>query len=468
MTAAIYIRVSTVEQERHGYSLDAQMARCQEEATRLGYNVPPEHVYQDVETAKTGQERPELDRMLRSALDGSVQAVLFVAWDRLSRSVYDMAAMVRLFEKAHVTAIAVAEPLDLSTPQGEAMLHVRAAFAQLELRLISQRVKAAHREIYDQGKWPGGTVPYGWSLEDGRPVRNPVRIAILRRIFDMYSAGVSTRRIAEILSAEGVPTVRGGEVWHMNVVRKILNHPAYRGALPWGSRGVLEWKWGSTLPMELVQQVDLRLSVNRKVQGPHGTFFPWQGLLVCGRCGEGFHRVNMKRSCGTYAYVRCNGVAYPNEGVRCRAPMLRVDALEEITRRVVHATSTAQPVVRPVSHDAPSAERISEIQTAKARETVIYRAGQMTSEEYIQIIRTLDAELALIDAPVSGLTPEFARNLKAAWPGLSIGEKNSALRLLCMRLTVHGRYLVADLHNPGWDNWLKHVITVRPKAKTHL
>src|SRR3546814_17436880 len=85
--AVLYARVSTAEQEKEGFSIDAQVASIREYAERMGFVVAQQYV--DVETAKkTG--RTQFEAMLKY-LRGhpGVRHLLVEKTDRLYRNIKD-------------------------------------------------------------------------------------------------------------------------------------------------------------------------------------------------------------------------------------------------------------------------------------------------------------------------------------------------------------------------------------------
>jgi DNA invertase Pin-like site-specific DNA recombinase len=81
-------------------------------------------------------------------------------------------------------------------------------FAQWERRIISQRTRDALAAKKDQG------------VRIGRPATLPT--AVVERIRAARADGQTLTSIADILTADGVPTAQGGVRWHASTVRAIL------------------------------------------------------------------------------------------------------------------------------------------------------------------------------------------------------------------------------------------------------
>ncbi|MEW6243758.1 MAG: recombinase family protein [Bacillota bacterium] len=91
-----------------------------------------------------------------------------------------------------------------------------------------------------EGKWPDGPPPLGYRVgEDGRLEVEPREAEIVTRIFHLYTGGMASAPIADLLNAEGVPvtahfkgTQRNTEQawrWRASGVIQILRDPVYIG-----------------------------------------------------------------------------------------------------------------------------------------------------------------------------------------------------------------------------------------------
>jgi site-specific DNA recombinase len=97
MQAIGYVRVSTDRQAEQGVSLEVQEAKIRAMATVQGVDLD-EVIIDGGESAKN-LKRPGLERLLAMVNAGKVQAVIIAKFDRLTRSVKDLAALLELFEK---------------------------------------------------------------------------------------------------------------------------------------------------------------------------------------------------------------------------------------------------------------------------------------------------------------------------------------------------------------------------------
>src|SRR5439155_11726363 len=101
-----------------------------------------------------------------------VDAIVFWKLDRLARGVSKFYGILQQCEAANVALVSTAEPFDTSSPMGRAMVGITAVFAELESDVISERAKAMHAHLKEQGRWVG-RVPFGWKLEGGKLVQEP-------------------------------------------------------------------------------------------------------------------------------------------------------------------------------------------------------------------------------------------------------------------------------------------------------
>ena len=208
MQAAIaYTRVSTAQQGKSGLGLEAQQAALARFAEAEGYSLI--EMFQEVETGKGSDaidRRPQLAAALKAAQ--KIKAPIIVAkLDRLSRDVHFISGLM-----SHKTPFIVAE---LGADADPFMLHLYAAIAEKERRVISQRTKDALAAKKAQGVKLGGLNAGGIKSRD----EALERAEQLRPVFAEL-AGLSARKIAAELNARGVPTPAGGK-WHAVTVQRV-------------------------------------------------------------------------------------------------------------------------------------------------------------------------------------------------------------------------------------------------------
>ena len=98
------------------------------------------------------------------------------------------------------------------------------AFAEYERALIRARTKAALAVKRTRQERVSGTAPIGFRFEGNRLVPEPSEGAILARVQEMQSKGLSLVRIAALLNAEG-QRLRGGR-WHVTTLARTLRRVA--------------------------------------------------------------------------------------------------------------------------------------------------------------------------------------------------------------------------------------------------
>jgi DNA invertase Pin-like site-specific DNA recombinase len=213
-----YFRVSTREQGRSGLGIDAQRAAVARFAEAEGFHVVAEFV--EIETGKGTDaldRRPQLVAALAEARRHAKCPVAVSKLDRLSRDVHFISGLM-----AHRVAFVVAE---LGVDADPFMLHLFAALAEKERKVISERTIAALAAAKARGQALGNP-----RLADARANVNALRTAgadahaaaVAPVIAEAKAAGAkSLRQIAAALNGRGVTTARGGK-WEAATVANVL------------------------------------------------------------------------------------------------------------------------------------------------------------------------------------------------------------------------------------------------------
>lgn len=206
-----YVRVSTAEQAESGAGLAAQRAAIKEAAKRRGWALVS--ILEDVGvSAKSTKGRTALAAAIALVEAGGADALVVAKLDRLSRSMLDFATLMDRARTNRWAIVVLDMEFDMTTPTGELMANMLAAFAQFERRLIGQRTKDGLAQKRAQG------------VQLGRRPTTPDAVA--RRVRREREAGASLGAIARGLNLDAIPTAQGGAAWYPSTVRALLNRVA--------------------------------------------------------------------------------------------------------------------------------------------------------------------------------------------------------------------------------------------------
>src|SRR5262245_42507979 len=146
MIVAIYARVSTADQ-----SCEMQLHELRQYVARYSWQVFAEYV--DTGFSGASASRPELDRLLRDARLGKFEAVLVWKLDRWGRSVAHCVRSIQELVSLGVRFLSPTESIDTGaeSPMSRFLLHLFAAFAEMEREIIRERVRAGVRTAKAKG-----------------------------------------------------------------------------------------------------------------------------------------------------------------------------------------------------------------------------------------------------------------------------------------------------------------------------
>lgn len=217
--AIAYLRVSTQRQGRSGLGLEAQRSAITRFAEGESIGLSAEFV--EVETGK-GTDALDRRPQLAAALAAARRArcpVIVAKLDRLSRDVAFIAGLM-----AQRVPFIVAE---LGVDADPFMLHLYAALAEKERRLISERTRAALASRKRTGAKLGNPRNAAHAATKGREIsiQEADRFAqsVLPIIRSIQISGItSLRGLAIALNERGIRTARGGK-WQVSNVRNVLS-----------------------------------------------------------------------------------------------------------------------------------------------------------------------------------------------------------------------------------------------------
>lgn len=184
---AIYARVSTDKQ-----TCENQLIELRATAERMGYEIVSEYLDEGISGAKSRQDRPALNAMMKSATQRKFDMVMCWSIDRLGRSLQHLVEILNELQSLKVDLMFLQQGMDTSTHSGRMMFSIFGALGEFERNLIRERVMTGQQRAKSQGKHIGRPS----KMNDG--MRNAVQL--------LREKGLGIKQIAKQLQI-GVGTV---------------------------------------------------------------------------------------------------------------------------------------------------------------------------------------------------------------------------------------------------------------------
>ena len=223
--AGIYIRVSTEDQAREGFSLGEQKEKLLQLCKFKEYEVFK--VYEDAGiSAKDMEHRPAFKEMLADMKEGKINYIVAYKLDRVTRSVRDLEELISQLEQYNTYLVCDRDDVNTSTANGRFFVRMLTVLSQLEIEIVSERTKFGLNGAIKSGHLPG-TIPLGYKKDNNKKtVIDETTKDIVIRIFNMYLEGKSYQQIANILKEEKVLAPKR---WRDSHIQKILENRIYMG-----------------------------------------------------------------------------------------------------------------------------------------------------------------------------------------------------------------------------------------------
>lgn len=301
--AALYIRVSTEEQVREGYSVEAQKAHLEKYAKDKGYAVVDYYIDEGITARRKYTKRKELMRLLDDVEEGKIDIILFIKLDRWFRSVGDYYKIQEILDRNKVDWIATTENYDTTTANGRLHINIRLAVAQDESDRTSERIKFVFEKKIADGEAIWGEPPFGYKVENKKVVMDEEEMDFVYEIFQAYKKYRSVNAVCkEMNKKRDVPM-------SYNVYSRILrtNLEFYAGVY----RSNEEYcpPYLSEEEYQEIKAISDSTTTTKARNGNKTYDYIFTGLLKCNKCGRAYTGGGYcKNSTGKYYYYyRCSG-----------------------------------------------------------------------------------------------------------------------------------------------------------------
>ena len=227
----LYMRVSTEDQAREGFSLPEQKERLESFCKFKGYEIID--YYQDAGiSAKTGNHRPEFERLKDDIKAKKINTIVALKLDRITRSIYDWENLMTFLDENDAYLDCVNDEINTTSANGKMISRLLMSVSQNEIERTSERTKIGLAGAIKQGHIPH-VAPLGYKHEDKKLVIDYATKDIVVRIYDLYYNGNSYQTISNIFNEE---QVLGKTNWRDSTIVTILENEIYKGDFVHGKR----------------------------------------------------------------------------------------------------------------------------------------------------------------------------------------------------------------------------------------
>lgn len=227
----LYLRVSTEDQAREGFSLPEQKERLEMFCKFKNYEVVD--YYEDAGiSAKTGNYRPEFERLKEDIKAKKVNTIVALKLDRITRSIYDWENLMTFLDENDAYLDCVNDEINTTNANGKMISRLLMSVSQNEIERTSERTKIGLAGAIKSGHIPH-IAPLGYKHENKKLVIDYATKDIVVRIFDLYYNGYSYKKISNILNEE---QVLGKTNWRDSTIVTILENEIYKGDFVHGKR----------------------------------------------------------------------------------------------------------------------------------------------------------------------------------------------------------------------------------------
>lgn len=371
--AGIYIRVSTPEQEKNGYSLNAQEEKLKSFAIAKDYEVTK--VYRDGGFSGAKLERPAMLEMIDDIENNKLDLVLVYKLDRLSRSQKNTMYLIEdVFLKNNVDFISMQESFDTTTSFGRAMIGILSVFAQLERDNIRERMTLGRMERIKRGFYMGGgkvSFGYRYNQESNILEIDEGEAMAVKRMFELFLAGNSIYSLINTLKKE-FPQYE--KTFYDASIRRRLANEHYIGNSQYDGKIYVDTH-EPIIDDLTFNQAQLMLSTRS-----HGNAFKhkylFSGIITCKKCGKSYN--GFESVCGKYSnkYYRCSSTTYKfkkKNGWECTGKRFRCDDVDKYILDKIKSIATDQVVSKKSkSTSLPIKKEIDKLKAQQAKLLDLY------------------------------------------------------------------------------------------------
>ena len=395
--AGIYIRVSTEDQAREGFSLPEQEKRLRAMCEYKGYEIYK--TYKDAGiSAKTGNKRPAFEELKEDIVNKKCNTIVVLKLDRLTRSVYDWENIMKFLEENNAYLDCANDDINTTNANGRMVARLLTTVSQNEIERTSERTKIGLAGAIKVGNIPN-KAPLGYKHVDKKLVPNPLTKDIAVRIFDLYYEGKSYFNIATIYNEE---KVLGKTNWNDSTILRIIENEIYKGDYVHGKKTNNPTYYENVVEPLISKEKWEECQVQKKKNSRNykrDKEYLFLQKLRCPKCGRILGgNATRKKNGKIYYYYQCNTCKITIKENKIE------DAVKTLIADILEYDNVVNEFFLPVLKskiDNPKEElskELKKLNNKKERIKKAYIDSLFTEEEFKEETKIIEDEIELVNS----------------------------------------------------------------------
>lgn len=430
--AALYIRVSTEEQARHGLSLTDQKNALEIYAKDNGYTIVGEYEDAGISARKSYKKRPALLRLLDDCKAGKIDTVLFIKLDRWFRNVANYYAVQEILDKYHVTWKATQEDYETQTASGRFKVNIMLSVAQDEADRTSERIKFVFDGKRERREPITGHPPSGYKIVNKKIVKDEKSEKMIDDFFRKFLQTGSVSETQKYISDTY------GTLIDYQVASKILRSTAYYGF--WhGVDGMCE-PYITKAQYDQIQ--DMRKKTVRKTK--ENRVYLFSGIILCGECGNRMvGRTNNRSGTVNYCCPKYHEKRGCENNIFISEKKIEKYLLDTLAIELKKRKSEIQKLMQD-SNSKNVKNQIASIKKKLSKLKDLYLNDLITLEEYKIDQSTMNAQIEELEKTISApktdnlekIEEVLTEDWKESYENLPRASKRNAWRIIIKQIKV--------------------------------
>ena len=257
-------------------------------------------------SAKTGNHRPEFERLKEDIKSKRVNTIVALKLDRITRSIFDWENLITFLDENNAYLDCANDEINTTSANGKMISRLLMSVSQNEIERTSERTKVGLAGAIKSGHIPH-VAPLGYKHEDKKLVIDYSTKDIVIRIFDLYYNGYSYQKISNLFKEE---KVLGKDNWRDSTIMGILENEIYKGDFVHGKKTKHPTYYEDVVEPIISKEMWADCQVQRKKNSrsyKRTLTYLYLQKLKCPKCGRVLGgKATTKKNGNTYFYYYCN------------------------------------------------------------------------------------------------------------------------------------------------------------------